>query len=292
MAISTLVFGEHGQVAQALKEILPSETAFLGREQADFMSVARVIDALEKHQPRHIVIASAYTAVDRAESERDVATQINATTPGRIGEWAKENRARVIHFSSDYVYAGTGEHFQSEDEPIAPKNHYGRTKAQGDESLLSSGADVWIFRTSWVYSHVGGNFVKTMLRLGKEREVLSVVGDQVGSPTSARELAKVVRIAIEKGPAEFAPGVYHARGSGVISWHGFAQEIFAQARLRGWPLAVREVKAIPTSEYPTPAVRPLNSRLSDQKLKSVLGSSMPEWQESLRDCLERLSHGN
>lgn len=289
---STLVFGKDGQVANALQQLWGDRASFLGRADADFLKPESVIQALEERKPRTIVIASAYTAVDKAETERNAALQLNATTPGLVASWAANHGARVIHYSSDYVYPGTGADARSEDAATGPLNYYGETKLLGDRALIESGAEAWILRTSWVYSHMGANFVKTMLRLGSEREELSVVADQVGAPTYAPAIADATdRLLKSIEAASKTPGIYHLCASGTCSWHEFAEEIFAQARALGIPLKVSRVKPITTAEYPTPARRPLNSRLSAEKLARDFGIRLPTWKESLNVCLRRL-HGN
>lgn len=289
---SILVFGKDGQVATSLQELWGAKATFLGRTQADFLKPASVIQALEEKKPRTIVIASAYTAVDKAETEKEAALQINAKTPGLVGSWAANHGARVIHYSSDYVYPGTGNEARDEEAPTGPLNYYGETKLAGDRALIESGVEAWILRTSWVYSHTGANFVKTMLRLGSEREELSVVADQIGAPTYAPAIAEATdRLLKAVESSRKNPGVYHLCASGTCSWHEFAETIFAQARELGVPLKVARVKPITTAEYPTPAKRPLNSRLSTAKLARDFGIELPPWKESLNLCLRRL-HGN
>lgn len=281
-------------MARALQESLAGGAVFLGRREADFLRPADVLARLSEYKPDSIIIASAYTAVDKAETDREQAFQINASTPGLIGEWAAKNGARIVHFSSDYVYSGVGSHARSENEPTNPLNYYGETKLRGDQALLESGASVWILRTSWVYSHVGHNFVKTMLRLGAEREQLAVVDDQVGAPTAASDLAALtshlLNLCAQPGAAP-PTGVYHACAGGFCTWREFAQAIFEEARALGASLKVQDVRSIRTEDFPTPARRPLNSRLSCDKLKREVGFEMPPWRDSLKQCL-RILHGH
>ena len=283
------VLGSTGQVATALKETGRSGLTFLGRDQADFTKPDQVVACLEKLAPKFVVNAAAYTAVDLAEKERDLAFQVNAHSVGRIARYCAEHRVPLVHYSTDYVYDGTGTSPWKESDPIRPQNAYGESKAEGEKAVRESGAPHLILRTSWVYHSTGKNFVQTMLRLGAERETLSVVGDQVGSPTSARAIAEATLKLIDSGKSEW--GTYNLAGSGFTSWHGFALKIFELAREMGFPLKVGEVKDIPSSAYPTPAKRPLNSRLNQEKLLSAFGVQLPPWERSLRDCLAAIHEG-
>jgi dTDP-4-dehydrorhamnose reductase len=254
---------------------------------AERLSATRATERLSATQnsekPDIIINAAAYTQVDLAEKDRDLCYRINAETPGVIARVCAQLNIPMVHYSSDYVYAGEGSQPHEETEVHAPLNEYGRSKALGDEAVLASGADALIFRTSWVYSHVGKNFVKTMLRLADKSE-LSVVADQIGAPTYAPDLAKLsleaLMRALEKKAtgSPFPRGIYHLCNSGSTSWAGFARAILPGTR----------IKEIATSEYPTPASRPRNSRLSLKKLEKVFGLHPRGWQEALRDCLEAI----
>ncbi len=287
-----LVFGRTGQVARALQEELGrrplnAEIRFLGRDEADFEKPELVTKAVEAFKPSLVINTVAYTAVDRAESEPEKAYRVNAKTVAELARLCALREIPLIHYSSDYVYDGAGDEPRMEDAPVNPLNAYGRSKAEGDRAILESKAKALIFRTSWVYYHDGQNFVRTMLRLGSAREELSVVADQIGSPTSATAIARATLTIAQRvlGGEVSDWGVFHMAGKGFTSWHGFATEIFRQARELGMPLAVREVRPIPTKDYPTPARRPLNSRLDQAKLRKTFGIELPDWEDSLRECL-------
>jgi len=248
-------------------------------------------------RPQIIIIAAAYTAVDRAETDRELCSTINASAPGWIGSVASEIGATVIHYSTDYVFDGSGEQFRRESEPTGPLNWYGATKLAGEKALLEANPRSFVFRTSWVVSAIGNNFIKTMLRFGAEREELRVVADQIGAPTTARAIAQatldVVRgimpgVGRAKG-ASIKHGVYHMVCRGVTSWHGLAEETFAIAKRYEIPLRVRSVVPIRTTEWPTPAQRPLNSRLDCTKLRTELGIELPDWKTAISDVIADLA---
>jgi dTDP-4-dehydrorhamnose reductase len=293
-----LVFGKNGQLATELgKQVgalsgLKDQWVFLDSHQANFLSPEDVIKSLETHKPRIVINAAAYTAVDLAETEADKAKQINCTTPGLIADWCGTNKSSLIHFSTDYVYSGEGDQPMKETAALAPRNKYGETKLEGEKKIQSSGCHHYIFRTSWVYSASGNNFVKTMLRLGREREQLKVVGDQVGSPTSAKDLASATLRLLRHPQFLKEQGVFHLAGQGFVSWCDFAKEIFREAREitknRGNIFKVREIAPITTAEYVTPAKRPLNSRLNQNKFLDTFGFSLPTWQVGLKSVLTEL----
>ena len=278
-----IVFGKSGQVALALKDLIGKNAEFFDRESADFSKPSKVIDLLKNRMPDVIINASAYTAVDKAESEPEACDLVNHQTPAAIARWVAQNNKVLIHYSSDYVFDGSGVEPRDEDAATGPLSVYGRTKLAGDLAIVGSGAKALILRTSWVYSHVGYNFFKTMLRLGSDREELSIVADQVGSPTYAPALAEITLQMLNSQPFEKQQGceIYNVCGRGFCSWYDFANEIFRRARELGYPLKIDNLKRITTSEYPTPAQRPLNSRLSQKKLKRDFGLEMPYWQASL-----------
>jgi len=215
-----LVFGKNGQVATALREILP-EAIFLGSEAANFLSPESVIQALETHKPTVIINAAAYTQVDKAETERDAALTINAKTPGTIAQWCKSHNALLIHYSTDYVFDGSGDKPWLETDTPNPQNYYGLSKWEGEKAIQASGCKHYIFRVSWVYSPWGANFKKTILRLAQEREELKIVADQWGSPTKAEDIAGASQ--------EF--GLYHWRFSEYTTWHQFAMTIVEEAKI-------------------------------------------------------------
>lgn len=282
-----LLLGQTGQVGFELKRVFAPLGLIMAptREQLDLLSEEAVERYLNEHQPALILNAAAYTAVDKAEEEPLVASRLNGDLPGQLAEYAQRHKAALIHYSSDYVYSGKGtEPFDEESKP-GPLSVYGKTKLDGDSVISTSGCRHWIFRTSWVYSAWGRNFMKTMLRLGKTRPELKVVADQVGVPTPARLIAQVSLLAFIN---DIPSGVYHVAPRGQTSWHGFAQAIFAEWLARGNELALspESVYPISTQEYPTPARRPLNSRLCLAKLERALGIELPDWQVQLAQTLE------
>ncbi|QKS22803.1 dTDP-4-dehydrorhamnose reductase [Vreelandella titanicae] len=265
---------------------------------------ANAVDAyLAEHQPALILNAGAYTAVDKAESEPEQAKRLNAELPAQLAEYAAKHNIPLVHYSTDYVYPGDGETPWQEDSPTAPLSVYGQTKLEGDQAVTQSGCQHLIFRTSWVYAARGNNFMKTMLRLGRERDALSIVNDQIGAPTPARLIAQVTALAFAPHHSPLTThnsplsihipsGIYHLAPRGETSWHGFASEIFKQAQVLGEELAIQSgtVSGIPTVEFPTPAQRPLNSRMRLTKLEAALGVTLPVWQHqlalTLAECCE------
>lgn len=289
MTRKPLVFGRHGQVASALFHALGSQATFLARDEAPFEEPSRVVDALERCSPSIVIVPAAYTQVDKAESEAALCRTINTTTPGEIARWASRNDAAIVHFSTDYVFPGAGDTAQTEDQPTAPLNVYGLTKRDGENEILESGAKAIILRTSWVFSHEGQNFLKTMIRLGTERETLKVVADQVGAPTYAPHLAAAVTKILPRLSSLSGGTVYHLTNRGETTWHSFAERIFNSLRGRARvQLKVGAVEPIPTSAYPTPARRPLNSRLDCTKIERELGVRLPSWQDGVENCLDQL----
>jgi dTDP-4-dehydrorhamnose reductase len=291
-----LVTGGSGQVGEALQhvllplgEVFAPSSAELKLEDAE--SIRRV---MREMRPRWVVNAGAYTAVDKAESEPEQAFAINAAAPGVIGEEAKKIGAAVIHFSTDYVFDGAKRAPYVETDSTGPLNVYGASKLAGEAGLAASSAAHLIFRTSWVYGATGNNFVKAMLRLAREREHLKVVGDQHGGPTWSYELVRMTAHVIDQLEGVTAGskcsleetvlpvgGIYHAGGSGETTWCGFAAQAIDELRKLQPDAKLATVEAIPTSEYPTPAKRPMNSRLDCGKLEQVFGWRMPEWRDSL-----------
>jgi dTDP-4-dehydrorhamnose reductase len=295
-----LLTGRNGQVGWELSRTLQSlgEVIAVGhRSTAPGESVTawklelsepdEIRKLVRQVQPDLIVNAAAYTAVDKAESERDAAIAINGIAPGVLAEEAERLRAALVHFSTDYIFDGSGTTPWREDDPTGPLNHYGASKLAGEEAIRASGAAHLILRVSWVYGLHGANFVKTMLRLGSERPTLKIVDDQIGAPTSARAIADVTGQILAMGVRNFAGffrergGAYHFACSGETSWHGFATAIFELARQHGMPLTLTSVLPIPTSEYPTPARRPLNSRLDCSRLAERFGLGAPLWPTAL-----------
>ncbi|XGA79232.1 dTDP-4-dehydrorhamnose reductase [Halomonas sp. CH40] len=294
--MNILITGGNGQVGFELERQFCLLGNVMAPRRAELdLTNAQAVDAyLAKHQPGLILNAAAYTAVDKAESEPEQAKRLNAGLPAQLAEYAAANNAALVHYSSDYVYPGDGETPWQEDSPTGPLSVYGQTKLEGDDAVVNSGCQHLIFRTSWVYAARGNNFMKTMLRLGREREALNIVNDQIGAPTPARLIAQITALAftvhhspltIHDSPftIHIPTGIYHLAPRGETSWHGFASEIFKQAREQGEALAItpENTGGIPTAEYPTPAQRPLNSRMALDKLENALGITLPSWQAQL-----------
>ena len=282
-----LLLGKNGQLGWELQRALGplGELVALDRhEGGDLGDNDALTAAVRTHAPQVIVNAAAYTAVDKAESEPALAQQINAHAPARLALEAKALGALLVHYSSDYVFDGSGDAARSEEAATGPLSVYGASKLAGERAVAASGCAHLILRTSWVYAARGGNFAKTMLRLAAEREQLKVIADQIGAPTGADLLADLSAHMIRATRANPAlSGVYHAVASGATSWHAYARHVIEFARARGTPIKVAadQVLAIPTSDYPTPARRPLNSRLATDKLQRVFGLTLPHWQRGV-----------
>lgn len=287
-----LVLGAGGQLGRALQAALADRNGvtFWTREQADLSDADALRRALETIRPAAILNAAAYTAVDKAQApeERPLVRAINAEAPGILAQRAASLGIPLVHVSTDYVFNGSGKRPFREDDPTGPLNVYGETKLAGERAVAESGCDYLTLRTSWVYDAHGHNFVNTMLRLGAQRDTLRVVADQTGAPGYAPHLAGALVEVLDQALARpvFPSGLYHLCHAGETSWHGFAEAIFAEARMRGMELAVKDVVPIPTNEYPTPAQRPLNSRLDCTKLHETFGLALPHWREGLRACLD------
>lgn len=286
------VTGTSGQVAQSLAEagaLRGIEVVLLGRPLLDLQAPTDVMPVLANARPDLVVSAAAYTAVDKAESERDLAFAVNAAGAEAVARAAVATGVPVIHLSTDYVYDGMGERPYREDDPVGPVSAYGASKLEGERRVAAATADHAIFRTAWVYSPFGNNFVKTMLRLGESRAEVGVVADQFGSPTSALDLADAILTAAERlvsSPSPALRGIFHVTGEGTASWADFAEHIFAVAALLGRsPVAVRRIG---TADYPTPAIRPANSRLSGEKLADIYGIRLPHWRLSTERVVRRL----
>ena len=296
-----LVTGASGQLGRAFARLLPSVpdvvfTDVQGEHACNLAIEADVKQLLDKVQPDLIINPAAYTAVDRAESEPSIAHAVNAVAPGIMARWAQGHDAVMIHYSTDYVFDGSGTRPWREVDPTGPLSVYGKTKLAGEKAVADSGARGAIFRTSWVYSDEGANFIKTMLRLGGEREELRVVADQIGVPTSAHFLARMTWQALLSGrisnrdPSTATTNcpIYHLVPRGELSWHGFAEEIFARAKGSGMPMKVKNVIPIATSEYPTPAQRPLNSRLDCSRFETDFKLTLEPWQAEFQEVMSRI----
>ena len=295
MTTKILLTGVTGQVGSALLQPLQQIGQVIAptRAQLDLANSDAVKRYLADHRPDLIINPAAWTQVDQAEAEPDAAHRLNAALPEQLARYCAEQGAWLIHYSTDYVYSGEGTEPFTEASAPAPLSVYGKTKLAGDEAVQALCPNHLILRTSWVYSHTGHNFLKTMLRLGKGRDEISVVNDQIGTPTSASFLADVTVTLIGRVQAYQAvpAGVYHAVPSGYTNWAGFAEAIFAAAREFGLGEYAVNVKGIPTSEYPTPAVRPLNSRLCQQNLRALLSGASAsaiknnDWDTCLRSLI-------
>ena len=286
--MKVLVLGESGQLARHLKELLP-EASFWGRATFDLANLTELPAALRGFAPSVIVNAAAYSAVDKAEAEPSLAWRINADAVAVVANAAAELDIPLVHVSTDYVFDGrkTGEYLV--DDPVQPLNVYGITKLAGELAVRALAPKHWILRTSWLFSEHGTNFVKTILRLARERDTLSVVADQRGRPTYAGDLARVVVELVKRGGAgNLVPyGTYHAVGGPVVSWHEFAEEIVRGAAERGLLTRRPAVKPIPSTEYWTVARRPLNSTLQPSEAMETLGVRM-DWRSRLGEVLTRL----
>lgn len=280
-----LLTGKNGQVGWELAHALAplGEVIALDREALDLAVPDQIVSVVRSARPDVLVNAAAYTAVDRAESEPDAAHAVNAAAVAILAEEAKRAQALLIHYSTDYVFDGSKEAPYVEEDPPNPINAYGRSKLAGEQAIHSIGGAHLVLRTSWVYSARGKNFLLTIRRLLREKSELRVVSDQIGAPTSARVLAEATAELLRRhGAAALgdARGIYHATTSGSTSWHGFARKI---ARLERSDSPARIVP-IASSEYPTPARRPANSRLSNEKLLRTFGVALPRWEASLEAC--------
>jgi dTDP-4-dehydrorhamnose reductase len=279
-----LVSGSNGQLGSELQEIASQFKAFqfvfFSRAELSITDRAAVEKKFILHRPSYFINCAAYTAVDKAEKEKEIAEEINGHAVGAIATLCSQYDCRLIHISTDYVFNGKASTPLKEDDPVDPVNAYGDSKLMG-ERLAMQHTDAVIIRTSWVYSKYGNNFVKTMKRLMGEKESISVVNDQVGSPTYAADLAAAIMEIITSGKWE--PGIYNYSNSGVISWFDFANEIKKQLHSKC------EVYPIPTSQFPTPAKRPAYSVLDREKIQSVYNIKAREWKESLKECIDKLS---
>lgn len=282
-----LVTGCRGQLGSELQKLAPAynETCvfhFTDVDELDITDRQAVYDYIEAHSISIVVNCAAFTAVDRAESEPELCDLLNNVAPGYLAEAVESVGGTMIQVSTDYVFDGCGHRPYLEDDPTRPQTVYGRTKLEGEEAVIRTCAGSMVVRTAWLYSTFGNNFVKTMLRLGKERETLGVVFDQVGSPTYARDLAAFILTAIDKG---IVPGVYHYTNEGVCSWYDFTRAIH---RIAGIEEKNCKVSPIHTEDYPVPAPRPHYSVLDKQKVKDTYGIDIPWWEDSLKDCLKEL----
>lgn len=292
-----LLLGKGGQVGWELQRSLAPLGELVALDfdstefNADFSRPEQLAETVLKVRPDVIVNAAAHTAVDKAESEPDFARKLNATSPGVVAEAAGQIGALMVHYSTDYVFDGSGSKPWQEDDATGPLSVYGSTKLEGEQLVAKHCAKHLIFRTSWVFAARGGNFAKTMLRLAKERDKLTVIDDQYGAPTGAELLADVTAHAIRatlQDPSK--AGLYHVVAGGETTWCGYARFVLEQARQAGVELKAgpEQVEAVPTSAFPTPAKRPHNSRLDTAKLQTIFGLHLPPWQEGVARMLREM----
>ncbi len=294
-----LLTGVNGQVGHALKTKLAEyELVALSREQLDLTKTHDIRRIVREIKPTLIINPAAYTAVDKAEAEPELAFAINATAAHILAEEAARLSAGIIHFSTDYVYDGTKTTPYIEADEVNPVSVYGKSKLAGEEAIRQVDLPHLILRTSWVYGTYGKNFLKTILRLAAERDSLSIVGDQFGAPTSSQSIADAVvkLVSVWQAAQENQTGTYHFTNAGETSWHGFSCEIINQYKAllkeKGWPTLkakLEHIAAISTADYPTPAARPANSCLNNAKLKQMFNVHMPTWQQGLQQVMQNLS---
>lgn len=296
--MSILLLGANGQLGRELQRALAPLGTIVATtrsgalpdgsacEVADFDQPASLTALLDRVRPALVVNAAAYTAVDRAEDDREAAFRANAEAPGVLAHWCAQAGVPLVHYSTDYVFDGQGTRPYREDDATAPLGVYGASKLAGEQAIRAAGGRHLIFRTAWVYASHSANFLRTMLRVGAERDVLRVVADQIGTPTPAALIADVTAQALQHDGA--LSGTWHLTAKGETSWHGFAEAIFADAVATGVLPRAPIVEAISTAEYPTPAKRPAYSHLDVAKLEQDFGVSLPSWQEGLKrviaDC--------
>lgn len=297
-ATRILLLGADGQVARELRRELSTLGDVIvaargsGDERVDLADAAALAGMVRRLKPDWIVNAAAHTAVDKAESERELAFSINATAPGVLAAAAAELGALLVHYSTDYVFDGRGGRPYREDDPTAPRSVYGQSKLAGEAAVAAGGAAHLILRTSWVYGLAGNNFMRTMRRLAREREELRVVADQRGAPTWSRHIAQataqmLARLGQDRSAWQRQSGVYHLVSQGETSWHGFAEAIIDHQRLRE-PVKAQRVVPIATHEYPVPAPRPAYSVLDTSKLLNNFGIRLPDWRAALAQVQEEL----
>lgn len=296
--MTVLLFGGNGQLGRELQRALAPLGTIVATtrsgalpdgsacETADFNEPASLVALLDRVRPDVVVNAAAYTAVDRAEEERDAAWRANAEAPGIIARWCAAAGVPLVHYSTDYVFDGQGTRPYREDDATAPLGVYGASKLAGEEDIRAAGGRHLIFRTAWVYAPHSANFLRTMLRVGADRDVLRVVADQIGTPTPAALIADVTAQALQH--AGGLSGTWHLTANGETSWHGFAEAIFAEAVASGKLARAPKVEAITTADYPTPAKRPAYSHLDVSKLESDFGIALPSWQNGLKQVIAAL----
>lgn len=292
-----LVTGSNGQVGFELRRSLATlgRVLALDRGGCDLSNPDAIRGVVRRVRPDVIVNPAAYTAVDKAESEAALAFAINGAAPGVLAEEARALGSLLVHYSTDYVFAGIGHAPYTEADAVGPLSVYGKSKLAGEQAIETAGAAAIVLRTCWVAGAHGGNFAKTMLKLGRERDSLRVVADQYGAPTTAALIADVTAHIVDRAwlhsdREAFPAGVYHLAASGETSWHGYAVEVLRYAKSKGVALKVDPdaIEAIPASAYPLPAPRPANSRLDTRKLRDTFDINLPEWQQGVRHLLDQI----
>ena len=295
-----LLIGGNGQVGHALKSALQplSEVVVVTRAELDLSDVRAIVPLVTRVNPDIIVNATAYTAVDRAETESELAHTINTVAPGLLAQAAHEVGACMVHYSTDYVYAGTKKTPYVESDETQPLSAYGRSKLAGERAVAEACPRHLIFRTSWVVGAHGGNFLKTMLKLAQDRDALRVVADQIGAPTSAdliaETTAQILSVMAEQPKDDPRWGVYHLTAGGQTNWHAYASYVIAQARVAGWPIKVADdaIAAIRTEDYPVAATRPMNSCLDTAKVRQTFGVNLPDWRVGVDGVLAALKRSD
>jgi dTDP-4-dehydrorhamnose reductase len=292
--MTILLFGANGQVGWELRRSLaplgPLDARTRNDRGGDLADPDAVAALIRDLRPSVVVNAAAHTAVDRAESEPELAQLLNCAAPSAMADACKRTNALLVHYSTDYVFPGNGTSAWREADATDPQNVYGLSKRDGEDAIIASGCHHLIFRTSWVYAARGGNFAKTMLGLACERDALGVVADQVGAPTGADLIADVTAHAIMQARTDQNSGLFHLAAAGETSWHDYARFAIAHARILGWPITVEDAAIAPvaTSAYPTPAARPANSRLDTSALRARFGLTLPDWRLGVARMIDEL----
>jgi dTDP-4-dehydrorhamnose reductase len=291
-----VIYGKNGQIGSALSALAGKAAIVIASSEADFSDYSNVAAILDKIGPKAVINATAYTNVDKAESDEVAAYKANVLIPKSLTSYCKTKDIPFVHYSTDYVFDGSGVLPHKEYDATNPLNVYGKTKLAGEVTVQEVGGKYLIFRTSWVYDASHKNFLTTMLRLGAEREELSIVSDQIGAPTYAADIAAAtlkvindldpaIRMRGERLVVDFPSGVYNLCNAGEVSWYGYAEAIFEMVRRKNLPLKVKKINPIASEDYPTPAKRPKNSRLDCTKAKTILKIELPDWRESLEKCM-------
>lgn len=282
-----LITGADGQVGRAFRALLP-DAVFCSRSKLDLAYPEKLQEVLGQINPSVIINAAAYTQVDNAESEEELATRVNGESPAVMARYCASRVIPFVHFSTDYVFDGSGDMPRIETDAPAPLNAYGRSKLAGERAIMEAGGEYLIFRTSWVYDAQGKNFVNTILRLASEREELRIINDQFGAPTYAPHLAAAALAALGKAGSVpgFPSGIYHLCQQGVTTWYQFAVQIVNHAKHLGLPVKTKVIHPITTADYPLPAARPHNSRLDCTRARSIFGVALPTWEEGIAACMK------